>query len=146
MGLTAIILAAGKGKRMCSALPKVLHCVGGQPMLAHVLQTARQANAHKSVVVYGCGGEQVQTALSAHDDLEWVEQQQQRGTAHAVQQALPKVNPDDLVIVLYGDSPLIRAETITRLVAEHQQKEQLTLLTFVANDPTGYGRIIRDTR
>lgn len=145
MGLTAIILAAGQGKRMHSTMPKVLHCVGGQPMLAHVLDTARLANAHKAVVVYGCGGEQVQNALSAKKDLQWVEQEQQLGTAHAVQQALPKVNPKDLVIVLYGDSPLIRAETINRLVAAHQQQEQLTILTFIADDPAGYGRIVRDT-
>ncbi len=141
--LSVVILAAGKGKRMVSDLPKVLHTVGGRSLLGHVLATARALQASQRLVVYGHGGEAVQAAFADEPDLLWVEQATQLGTGHAVAQALPALQDDGITLVLYGDVPLTEAATLQPLVAAAQQG-CLALLTVVLADPAGYGRIVRD--
>ena len=143
MPLAVVILAAGKGKRMVSDLPKVLHRVGGKPMLAHVIETAHSLEAERCFVVYGHGGEAVKTAFADLPGIGWVEQPMQLGTGHAVGQALPAIPDRDIVLVLYGDVPLIRTETLRPLL-ESADKGYVGLLTVELADPTGYGRIIRD--
>ena len=143
--LSVVILAAGKGKRMVSDLPKVLHQVGGKPLLAHVLATASRLDAAARVVVYGHGGETVKKALANEPGVLWVEQAQQLGTGHAVAQALPAIDSSSVVLVLYGDVPMIQAETLQPLVADARQG-RLALLTVELGDPSGYGRIVRDER
>ncbi|MGQ9830395.1 MAG: bifunctional UDP-N-acetylglucosamine diphosphorylase/glucosamine-1-phosphate N-acetyltransferase GlmU [Thermochromatium sp.] len=137
-----VILAAGQGKRMRSRRPKVLHPLAGRPLLAHVLAAARALDPARLVVVYGHGGDQVRSALADEGCL-WVEQAEQRGTGHAVIQALPALTDMDLVLVLYGDVPLIRPQTLERLVAL-AETTPLAVLTAVLDDPSGYGRILRD--
>jgi bifunctional UDP-N-acetylglucosamine pyrophosphorylase/glucosamine-1-phosphate N-acetyltransferase len=138
MSLDVVILAAGKGTRMFSALPKVLHRLGGKPLLAHVVERARTLNPRRIVIVYGHGGDQVRQALQG-DDLSFVEQEPQLGTAHAVQQALPELT-SKRTLVLYGDVPLIASETLQAALLG----EGLMLVTAKLEEPTGYGRIIRD--
>ena len=142
--LSAVILAAGQGKRMKSELPKVLQPLAGRPLLAHVLDTAARLDAATTHVVYGHGGERVRAALAAAP-VQWVLQAEQLGTGHAVQQAMPEVPDDHLVLVLYGDVPLMRAETLQGLVALAGART-VALLTVTLEDPTGYGRIVRDAR
>ncbi|HFD79698.1 MAG TPA: UDP-N-acetylglucosamine diphosphorylase/glucosamine-1-phosphate N-acetyltransferase, partial [Gammaproteobacteria bacterium] len=142
MGLSVVILAAGQGTRMKSALPKVLHPLGGVPLLQHVIRTARALSPASIRVVYGHGGEQVPQALS-QAGVEWVLQEEQKGTGHAVEQAMPGIADDDTVLVLYGDVPLIRPQTLRQLVDEAGE-DRLVLLTAVLEDPHGYGRIVRD--
>lgn len=139
--LHVIILAAGEGKRMKSALPKVLQPLAGRPMLAHVIDTARALQPAGIHVVYGHGGEQVRAAFADQPDLAWAEQARQLGTGHAVQQALPGVPDAATVLVLYGDVPLIRAETLQRLL---QAPGRIAVLVADLDDPSGYGRIVRD--
>ncbi|QGU33676.1 bifunctional UDP-N-acetylglucosamine diphosphorylase/glucosamine-1-phosphate N-acetyltransferase GlmU [Thermochromatium tepidum] len=136
-----VILAAGQGRRMRSRRPKVLHPLAGRPLLAHVLAAARALDPARVVVVYGHGGEEVRAAL-ADEDCVWVEQPEQRGTGHAVLQALPALSDLDVVLVLYGDVPLIRPETLGRLVAL-ARTTPLAVLTAELDDPSGYGRILR---
>ena len=143
MTLEVIVLAAGKGTRMRSALPKVLHELGGRPLLEHVLDTVRQLTPGRIHVVYGYGGEFVREQLADAEDVDWVEQTQQLGTGHAVRQALPGLSPNALALVLYGDVPLIRADTL-RVLVEQCTGEDPVLLTAELEDPTGYGRILRD--
>lgn len=138
MSLEIVVLAAGRGTRMRSAKPKVLHTLAGEPLLAHVLATARALKPEALHVVVGHGGEQVRDALKA-DDIHWVEQPEQLGTGHAVLQALPGVADDSDVLVLYGDVPLLAVETLQTLVANGP-----ALLTAELANPTGYGRILRD--
>jgi len=139
--LDVVILAAGKGKRMASALPKVLHRLGGIPLVQHVVDSVRALGARHICIVYGHGGETVRDQLAAAD-LSFALQEPQLGTGHAVQQALPHVGLDGNVLVLYGDVPLIRLSTLQRLIAE--RTDSLRLLTAVMDDPKGYGRIVRD--
>ena len=141
MSLEIVILAAGQGTRMRSALPKVLHPVAGKPMLAHVIDTARGLGPSRIHVVIGHGADLVRERLQA-DDLNFVIQEQQLGTGHAVAQAAPFLSADS-VLILYGDVPLIEQPTLERLMAQ-ATPEQLALLTVELDDPTGYGRIIRD--
>lgn len=141
MSLEIVILAAGQGTRMRSALPKVLHPVAGKPMLAHVIDTARTLSPSRIHVVIGHGAELVRERLQA-DDLNFVIQEQQLGTGHAVAQAAPFLTADN-VLILYGDVPLIEQPTLERLLQQASPK-QLALLTVDLDDPTGYGRIIRD--
>ena len=146
MSLAIIILAAGKGTRMRSAKPKVLHELAGQSLLAHVLNTAIQLNPSDICIVYGHGGQQLQHAFAefkVEPSLHWVEQSPQLGTGHAVQQALPAVAAVDHVLVLYADVPLIQAATLNRLMAV-ADRDKLALLTAQLADPYGYGRIVRD--
>ena len=139
--LHVVILAAGEGKRMKSALPKVLQPIAGRPMLAHVIDAARQLQPEAIHVVYGHGGDAVRAAFADQPDLQWAEQRQRLGTGHAVQQAMPGVPDTATVLVLYGDVPLIRPETLQRLLADG---ERLGVLVAELDDPTGYGRIVRD--
>ena len=141
LALHVVILAAGEGKRMKSALPKVLQRVGGRPMLAHVVDTARALRPAGIHVVHGHGGEAVRAAFAGHDDLHWVEQAQQLGTGHAVQQAMPAIPDGVEVLVLYGDVPLTRPDTLRRLL---EAEGLLRVLVAEPDDPTGYGRVIRD--
>ena len=141
MSLDIVILAAGQGTRMRSALPKVLHPVAGQSMLGHVIDTARGLKPKAIHVVIGHGAEQVRERLAA-DDLNFVVQAEQLGTGHAVAQALPALTAER-VLILYGDVPLIEAATLERLL-QKVGPQQLALLTVKLADPTGYGRIVRD--
>ena len=140
--MEVIVLAAGQGKRMRSVLPKVLQPLAAKPMLGHVLDTARALEARRIVVVYGHGGEVVREALDA-PDLAWARQDPPQGTGHAVQQAMPLVEDGDIALILYGDVPLIGVPTLQRLMAAASDR-QLALLTVNMDDPTGYGRIIRE--
>ncbi|MFT0849733.1 bifunctional UDP-N-acetylglucosamine diphosphorylase/glucosamine-1-phosphate N-acetyltransferase GlmU [Achromobacter sp. F4_2707] len=143
--LNIVILAAGLGKRMQSDLPKVLHRIAGQPMLAHVLGNARQLQPERIVVVAGHGAERVQAAFAGQEDIVFALQSPQHGTGHAVQQALPYLvggdSPEHATLVLYGDVPLVQAETLQRLL--QVRGEGLALLTEKVADPAGYGRIVR---
>ena len=142
--LSIVILAAGQGTRMRSALPKVLHPLAAKPLLEHVIDAAEQVGAAQIQVVYGHGGAQVRERLAARQ-VQWVEQAQQLGTGHAVAQALPAIADDAQVLVLYGDVPLISVATLQRL-RDAAGKKDFGLLTAVLPDPTGYGRILRDDK
>jgi len=142
--LSVVILAAGQGKRMQSNLPKVLQPLAGKPLLQHVLLTAQQLQPAALHVVYGHGGEQVRAAF-ADQPLQWALQAEQRGTGHALLQAMPAIPDDHQVLVLYGDVPLLRAETLRELLAL-AANEQLALLTVQLGNPAGYGRVLRDAR
>lgn len=138
-----VILAAGQGSRMKSELPKVCHPLAGEPLIRHVVRTA-SALGQRITVVVGHGADTVQAALADIEaDLQFVQQTEQLGTGHAVMQALPHIQAEERVLVLYGDVPLIRPETLQPLLAPEQQ-QALTLLTASLADPTGYGRIQRD--
>ena len=140
--MNIVILAAGTGKRMRSALPKVLHPLAGRPLLAHVIDTARELDPARIVVVVGHGAQAVQQAVAA-PDVAFAVQAEQLGTGHAVQQALPLLDPAKPTLVLYGDVPLTRASTLKRL-ADAAVDGRYGILTVTLDDPTGYGRIVRD--
>ena len=142
MPLSIVILAAGQGKRMKSDLPKVLQPLAGQPMLAHVIATAKALHADAIHVVHGHGGELVKQAL-ASEPVNWVLQAEQHGTGHAVAQAIPAIPDDHDVLVLFGDVPLVRAATLQQLVTQAGPRS-IGLLTVVLDNPAGYGRIVRD--
>jgi len=141
MNLSVIILAAGAGTRMRSSKPKVLHEIAGLPMVEHVYNTSMSLGASQVQVVYGHGGDQLKQRCQ-HFDVEWVLQDRQLGTAHAVQQASPQVDDDNVVLVLYGDVPLIKTETLRELVGK-VSGDNISLLTVKLEHPTGYGRIVR---
>ena len=139
--MNIVILAAGQGKRMHSNLPKVLHPLAGKALVSHVIDCARQLSPQTLCLVYGHGGDAVRSTLDA-PDLAWALQEPQLGTGHAVQQALPHLKGDGTTLILYGDVPLIRTETLKTLVqAAHGA---LAILTVELTDPTGYGRIVRN--
>ena len=140
--MNIVILAAGVGKRMRSALPKVLHPLAGRPLLSHVLDTARNLSPARLVVVVGHGADAVRAQVDA-PDLTFVTQERQLGTGHAVQQAVPLLDPSQPTLVLYGDVPLIRATTLRRLL-DAAGNDRYAVLTVTLDDPTGYGRIVRD--
>ncbi len=140
--LHVVILAAGQGSRMKSALPKVLHAVAGRPMLHHVIGTAKQLGAETIHTVIGHGADQVK-AVTPETSVNWVVQSEQLGTGHAVAQALPDLPDDARVLVLYGDVPLTRVDTLEAMVADLDD-HTLGLLTVTLDDPAGYGRIVRD--
>ena len=137
--LNVVILAAGKGTRMHSRLPKVLHAIGGKPMLGHALERATALRADCTIVVYGYGGKAVPSAFG-NAAVEFVRQEPQLGTGHAVRQALPYLQAGGTTLVLYGDVPLTRDATLENLIS----KPGLRLLTATLGDPAGYGRIVRD--
>lgn len=141
MSLAVVILAAGKGTRMRSARPKVLHELADRSLLQHVIDSARALQPDRIVVVHGHGGEAVREALPG-EDLTWVEQAEQRGTGDAVNQALPTVT-EDHVLVLLGDVPLIQSTTLANFSA-HVDERALALMTLELDEPGGYGRIVRD--
>jgi bifunctional UDP-N-acetylglucosamine pyrophosphorylase/glucosamine-1-phosphate N-acetyltransferase len=142
MELGIIVLAAGQGTRMRSSLPKVLHPLAGKPLLSHVLETAARLSPKRCVVVYGHGGDTVRKNIVL-PELAWVEQTQQMGTGHAVQQAMPALPDVDQVLVLYGDVPLISVGTLSRLI-KVAAGNALSILTAMLDDASGYGRIMRD--
>ena len=139
--MNIVILAAGQGKRMHSNLPKVLHPIAGKALAQHVIDTARALAPEKMVVVYGHGGDVVRSTLAA-DDLAWARQEPQLGTGHAVAQAVPALGASGQTLVLYGDVPLTRVDTLKRLL--HAGKDALSILTVDLANPAGYGRIVRD--
>ena len=144
MKLEVVILAAGQGTRMYSDTPKVLHDLGGKPLLGRVVDVAESLDTTAIHVVYGYGGERVREAIGANE-FNWVLQAEQKGTAHAMMQALPRVDDQACVLVLYGDVPLIQAQTLRELTSAADGKG-LAILTAELADPSGYGRIIRDDR
>ncbi len=142
MNLSVIILAAGAGTRMRSSKPKVLHRLAGIPMVEHVYNTSKKLGAKQVQVVYGHGGDLLKQQCQ-HFDVEWALQAEQLGTAHAVQQASPSINGEDVALILYGDVPLTRAETLETLVKK-VSANNVSLLTVELDEPTGYGRIVRE--
>src|SRR5215475_438350 len=142
--LSVVILAAGQGKRMKSELPKVLQPVAGRPLLAHVIDAAQVLEPTAIYVVYGHGGDRVREVLK-DEQVSWVLQAERLGTGHAVMQATPSIPDDHVVLVLYGDVPLINAATLAELLALCGPK-QISLLTAILDDPSGYGRVIRNSR
>ena len=138
--LNIVILAAGKGTRMFSSKPKVLHEVAGRPILRHVIDCAKALNPAKIIVVYGFGGDLVKNAF-AQENIIWVEQAQQLGTGHAVQQAAPHLDDDASTLILLGDVPLVDAQSCAKLV--EKASNQLVIQSFNKADPSGYGRIVR---
>jgi bifunctional UDP-N-acetylglucosamine pyrophosphorylase/glucosamine-1-phosphate N-acetyltransferase len=141
MNLSVIILAAGAGTRMRSTRPKVLHRLAGIPMVEHVYNTSMVLAAKQVQVVYGHGGELLKQQCS-HFKVGWVLQDEQLGTAHAVQQASPNIDDDDIALILYGDVPLLKSETLEELV-NNVSGNNIALLTVNLDDPAGYGRIVR---
>jgi bifunctional UDP-N-acetylglucosamine pyrophosphorylase/glucosamine-1-phosphate N-acetyltransferase len=144
MKLAVVILAAGQGKRMKSDLPKVLQPLAGTPLLGHVVSRSRALEPSSIHVVYGHGGDAVRATIK-DADLRWALQAEQLGTGHAVMQAMPGVSDDELVLVLYGDVPLIRPDTLRRLIDSAGPKS-MGLLTIMLDNPQGYGRIVRNAR
>lgn len=142
MALSVVILAAGKGTRMRSSVPKVLHSIAHKPMVQHVIDAAKALNAESLNMVYGFGGEQLQQKIQ-DDALTWALQAEQLGTGHAVQQAMPHVKDEDEVLVLYADVPLISVATLQNLI-DIKPENGIGLLTVDLDNPTGYGRILRD--
>lgn len=141
MALSVVILAAGKGTRMRSSIPKVLHSIAHKPMVQHVIDAAKALNAESLNMVYGFGGEQLQQSIQ-DDALTWALQSEQLGTGHAVQQAMPHIKDQDDVLVLYADVPLISVSTLQNLLA-NKPENGIGILTVNVADPTGYGRILR---
>ncbi|MFB0982222.1 MAG: bifunctional UDP-N-acetylglucosamine diphosphorylase/glucosamine-1-phosphate N-acetyltransferase GlmU [Alteromonadaceae bacterium] len=145
MSLSVVILAAGKGTRMRSSLPKVLHAIANKPMVSHVIDAARQLNAENIYIVYGFGGEVLKATLTENcssDDLVFIEQKEQLGTGHAVDMASPFIKDDENVLVLYGDVPLTKVTTLERLLVV-KPDDGMGLLTVNLTNPNGYGRIVR---
>jgi len=142
MNITTIILAAGKGTRMRSELPKILHKIANRPLLQHVYDMSCQLNNNAIKIVYGHGAELVRDTLKELD-VSWIEQKQQLGTGHAVQQVSDQIADTDTVLILYGDVPLLKLSTVKQLIANVNDKS-LALLTVNLENPTGYGRIVRD--
>ena len=140
--LSVVILAAGKGTRMYSDLPKVLHKVAGKPMVKHVIDTAKQLSADQIHLIYGHGADLLKARL-ADEPVNWVFQAEQLGTGHAMQQAAPFFKDDENILMLYGDAPLITKETLEKLIAA-KPENGIALLTVNLENPTGYGRIIRE--
>src|SRR5471030_1695658 len=142
--MSVVILAAGRGTRMYSDLPKVLHPLAGKPLVQHVIDAADALGAAQIHVVYGHGGDLLQQQLASRGSrLNWVLQAEQLGTGHAMQQAAPFFNDEEAVLVLYGDVPLISPPTLERLMAA-KPAGGIGLLTVCLQDPTGYGRIVRE--
>ena len=141
--LNIVILAAGQGTRMKSSLPKVLHPLAGKPLVQHVIDTSKKLNPEKINVVYGHGGEQVQQQIN-DSDINWVLQAEQLGTGHAVDQVKDQLKDEQLVLILYGDVPLIKIDTLTALL--DQAKDGFSLLTVKLEKPQGYGRIVRNKK
>lgn len=143
MSLTVIILAAGKGTRMKSVRPKVIHQLAGKAMLQHVIDTSRKLNPQQIMVVIGHESEQVRVTVQ-DDDVIWIEQTEQLGTGHAVMQCRDQLISGNDILVLYGDVPLISEQSLQQLLEKEHDGNVVTLLSFDAADPTGYGRIVRD--
>lgn len=145
MELSVVILAAGKGTRMKSVLPKVMQPLAGRPLLRHVVATASALDSKQTLVVYGHGGEQVRKAFAA-DNLLWAEQAEQKGTGHAVQMALPQLPTTGISLILYGDVPLTAQATLQQLINAVDSDDVMGLITLTMENPSGYGRIIRNDK
>lgn len=143
MNIDVVVLAAGQGTRMKSNKPKVLHGIAGKPMLQHVIDASKALDNSKCHLIVGHGSEQVKSVIN-EGNLIWVQQTEQLGTGHAVQQALPGLSDESTTLILYGDVPLIKTDTLQRLL-EIAQRGVVALLTVNLDDPTGYGRIVRST-
>jgi len=141
MSLSVVILAAGKGTRMCSRLPKVLHKIADKPMVQHVIDTVKGVGAENIHLIYGHGGEQMQESITERR-LNWIKQTEQLGTGHAMQIAQPHFRETEKILMVYGDVPLLSAQTLQRLI-DVQPEGGIGLLTVHLDDPTGYGRIER---
>ena len=141
MALSVVILAAGKGTRMCSSLPKVLHKIADKPMVQHVIDTAKGVGAKNIHLIYGHGGDQIKATIS-EPQLNWVEQTQQLGTGHAMQIAMPHFRENEKILIVYGDVPLLTQHTLQKLI-DVQPQGGIGLLTVHLDNPTGYGRIER---
>lgn len=143
MKTTAVVLAAGKGVRMCSDLPKVVHCAAGKPMILHVIDAVRMAGIEEVCAVIGHGREKVMEVL-AGQEVKYAVQEQQLGTGHALIQAEQQVNPQDTILVLSGDTPLLQGETLRQLLNYHKNQQAIaTVLSATIDDSFGYGRIVR---
>ena len=142
MKITTIILAAGKGTRMRSELPKILHQIANRPLLQHVYDMSHQLDNNTIKIVYGHGADLVKNTLKDLD-ASWIEQKQQLGTGHAVQQVSDQIAENDTVLILYGDVPLLKLATVNQLI-ENVNDRSLALLTVDLENPTGYGRIVRN--
>ena len=146
MNLDIVILAAGRGTRMNSNIPKVLHQIGGDSMLGHVLNAARKLESEKVHIVVGYAAEQIKAEFSSDKELQWALQEEQLGTGHAVMQAMPSIDttkPKKCVLVLYGDVPLTNFSTLSKLV-QQANENTLCILTLITENPKGLGRIVRD--
>ena len=143
MNIDVVVLAAGQGSRMKSDLPKVLHPIAGKPMLAHVLDSSRSVKADALHVVIGHGSDKVKSQFNDCTDIQWAMQTEQKGTGHAVKMALDNLSASGVTLILYGDVPLIQAHTLQALIDLVSEK-QMALLTVTMDDPSGYGRIVRD--
>ena len=143
MNIDVVVLAAGQGSRMKSDLPKVLHPIAGKPMLAHVLDCARSVKANDLHVVVGHGSDKVKAAFKDASDIQWALQSEQKGTGHAVKMALDNLATSGITLILYGDVPLIQSNTLQAL-NDLVSPTQMSLLTVNMDDPSGYGRIVRD--
>lgn len=143
MNKTVIILAAGKGTRMESDLPKVLHKVGPKSMVEHVIDASIDAGCSNINLVVGYGSEKVKLQLQDRSNIKYAQQEEQLGTGHAVKQALPLIEDNENVIILYGDVPLIKSETLAKML-ESENTDGINLLTVRMDNPKGYGRIVRE--
>ena len=145
MNIDFIILAAGKGIRMGGDSPKVLASLAGKPMIQHLIDTVDTFQSSKTSIVVGYKSNEVERDLVSQKKLSFVKQKNQLGTAHAVKQALPNIRKNSVAVILYGDVPLVKKNTLNRLI-KSASKGKLSLLTFIKEDPKGYGRIIRGSR
>ena len=143
MSTSVIILAAGKGTRMRSHLPKVLQPLAGRPLLGHVIETAKKLQAENIITIYGHGGQLVQDAF-VEEKIQWVEQAEQLGTGHAVQMTLPVLPKEGISLILYGDVPLVRQQTLEQLL-EASRETGIGMITLTVDKPAGYGRIVRES-
>ncbi|MCK5818333.1 MAG: bifunctional UDP-N-acetylglucosamine diphosphorylase/glucosamine-1-phosphate N-acetyltransferase GlmU [Psychromonas sp.] len=141
MSLSVVILAAGKGTRMLSTLPKVLHKIADKPMLQHVIDTVKHLDADNIHVIYGHGGDKLKKTIT-EPGLNWIEQSEQLGTGHAMQVALPHFKSNEKILIVYADVPLLSTDTLQKLI-EAQANNDIGLLTINLDDPLGYGRIVR---
>ena len=145
MNIDFIILAAGKGTRMGGDSPKVLASLAGKPMIQHLIDTVDSFPNSKTSIVVGYKSNEVERDVVSQKKLSFVKQKNQLGTAHAVKQALHNIRRNSVAVILYGDVPLVKKNTLNRLI-KSASKGKLSLLTFIKDDPTGYGRIIRGSR
>ena len=145
MNTDFVVLAAGEGKRMLGADPKVLLPVAGKPMAQHALDTISEIKKSRTILVLGNQAKEVKKVLSTSKSTKFVTQRRQLGTAHAVKMALPKLRPSSVMVVLYGDVPLVEGKSLKKLI-KSAEKGSLALLTFIKESPQGYGRIVRGSR
>nr|WP_241973777.1 bifunctional UDP-N-acetylglucosamine diphosphorylase/glucosamine-1-phosphate N-acetyltransferase GlmU [Candidatus Pantoea edessiphila] len=140
--MNIVILAAGKGNRMCSDIPKVLHSIAGKPIIKYIVDTAKNINKHKIYIIYGFKGDLIKKKLN-DNSIHWILQKEQLGTGHAIQQLLPYLNNNENLLILYGDIPFISKATLEQL-CDKKPKHGMSLLTAILDNPSGYGRVIRN--